>query len=171
MFFRFVRRLVFEHYVSPASPVGIGQVMKILIAVDSSETAHEAALAAKRLFPHDEHLILSAAAITPFLLSEPIGGGAFVGIPTLDALSSAEHDADDAVASAKRTLGETSTTTIEIGDPGRVICEQAAELRADVVVIGHRSKRWLSRLFDPSVSDYVVRHSPCPVLVVREHGE
>ena len=57
---------------------------------------------------------------------------------------------------------------VEAGDAGLVICREAARLRVDVVVVGRETKSMVSRLFHPSVSDYVMKNAPCPVLVVRE---
>ena len=144
--------------------------MKILIAVDASDANHAIAAAARRLFPHDEHLVISAASVAPYMVTEPFTGGAFVmGAPSMEGLTAAEETADKAVHSAQQVLGdESATSLVEIGDPGQVICEQAAAQGADVVVVGRSSKSWLSRLFDPSVSEYVIRHAPCPVLVVGE---
>jgi len=54
--------------------------------------------------------------------------------------------------------------------PGAVLVRMAAELHADVLVIGAGGKGWWKRFWSPSVSDYVVHHAHCPVLLVRhEH--
>ena len=56
---------------------------------------------------------------------------------------------------------------VEHGDVGPTICSVAEEEGVDLVVLGtHDRSRW-SRLWFGSVSDHVVRHAPCPVLVVR----
>lgn len=52
------------------------------------------------------------------------------------------------------------------GNPGRAICELADEVGAAVVVLGSRGHGGLRRAILGSVSDHVVRHAPCPVLVV-----
>ena len=142
--------------------------MKILIAVDSTEAAPEIARTAELLFPNDEYIVMSAASVAPFVMSDPFGGGSFATSPSTDAFEISEELADDAVESAQNALSGDAEHHVEIGSPGPVICEQAATLGVDVIVVGHRSKNWLSRLVEPSVSDYVVRHAPCPVLVVRE---
>ena len=45
----------------------------------------------------------------------------------------------------------------------------AKELRADLIVMGCRSHRGIRRIIEGSISDAVIRHAPCPVLVVRSH--
>ena len=57
---------------------------------------------------------------------------------------------------------------IEVGDVARTICRVAEELDVDVIVVGSHGRTGLERLFLGSVSEHVVRHAPCPVLVVRE---
>ncbi len=58
---------------------------------------------------------------------------------------------------------------IEYGDEGvaAAICGVASELGVDVIVVGSHGHGGLGRLFLGSVSEHVVRHASCPVLVVR----
>jgi len=57
---------------------------------------------------------------------------------------------------------------IEVGDVDATICRVAEQLGVDVIVVGSHGRTGLSRLFLGSVSEHVLRHAPCPVLVVRE---
>ena len=141
--------------------------MKILIAVASTEEAPDIARTAELLFPHGEYVLMSAASVAPFMVADPLGAGGFVTVLTTDALVASEEVADDAVESAQGVLTTEAEHHVELGSPGPVICEQATLLAVDAIVVGHQSKNWLSRLFEPSVSDYVIRHAPCPVVVVR----
>ena len=142
--------------------------MKILIAVDGSPASNEAARIAESLFPNDEHILLSAASVAPFVIPDPMGGGAIGLLPSESAYIAAETEADDAVRAAREQLTGPATSQTPLGSAGPTICQEAAALGVDVVVVGHGHKNWISRLFDPSVADYVVRHAPCPVLVVTE---
>jgi universal stress protein A len=49
------------------------------------------------------------------------------------------------------------------------IVDAARENKADLIVIGTHEKTTLEHLFGGSVAAHVVRHAPCPVLVLREH--
>jgi nucleotide-binding universal stress UspA family protein len=69
---------------------------------------------------------------------------------------------------AKERPGLTVTTRVELGQPAEVICELAGQLKADLVVVGARGHNAAQRFFLGSVSDRVVHHAPCPVLVVRK---
>jgi nucleotide-binding universal stress UspA family protein len=55
------------------------------------------------------------------------------------------------------------------GAPGPAICDMAEELGADVIVMGSRGHGGLRRAVLGSVSDHVVRHAPCPVLITNVH--
>jgi nucleotide-binding universal stress UspA family protein len=61
----------------------------------------------------------------------------------------------------------TVTTEVLHGSPESRIVETAEEFGADLIVVGsHGYNRW-ERLLLGSVSDSVVHHAPCSVLVVR----
>jgi nucleotide-binding universal stress UspA family protein len=59
---------------------------------------------------------------------------------------------------------------IEIGEDGvaQKICDIARELGVDAIVIGSHTRGGIGRLLLGSTSEHVVRHAPCPVLVVRD---
>ena len=45
----------------------------------------------------------------------------------------------------------------------------AKELGSDLIVMGCRGHRGIRRAIEGSISDAVIRHAHCPVLVVRSH--
>jgi nucleotide-binding universal stress UspA family protein len=53
------------------------------------------------------------------------------------------------------------------GSPGRTICHLAQTWGADAIVIGRRGRSGLSELLLGSVSNYVLHHASCSVLVVQ----
>lgn len=53
------------------------------------------------------------------------------------------------------------------GDPGFYICKLAQDWQADLVVVGRRGRSGLSEMLMGSVSNHVVHHAPCAVLVVQ----
>lgn len=55
----------------------------------------------------------------------------------------------------------------QIGDISKTICHSAGELQADLILLGRRRYRGLLGAIAGSVSNYVVNHAPCSVLVVR----
>jgi nucleotide-binding universal stress UspA family protein len=54
-----------------------------------------------------------------------------------------------------------------VGDPAHAILDVVADRRADLVVVGAGNQGFLSRVFGTAVSDDVVRHAACDVLVVH----
>lgn len=66
-----------------------------------------------------------------------------------------------------REAGATAEFLVWEGDPGDSIAAAAEAEHADIVVVGTRGRSGAERLLLGSVSDHVVRHAECPVLVVR----
>ncbi|MEG4005249.1 universal stress protein [Microcoleus sp. Pol11C1] len=54
------------------------------------------------------------------------------------------------------------------GDPGHCICESAENWGADLIVLGRRGRTGFAEAFLGSVSNYVVHHASCSVLVIQE---
>ena len=57
---------------------------------------------------------------------------------------------------------------VRVGTPWREIVELAQELGVDAIVVGSRGLSAIQRLLLGSTAENVVRHAPCPVLVVRD---
>lgn len=62
-------------------------------------------------------------------------------------------------------------TDLLFGSPDSRIVEAAEEMKADLIVLGSHGYNAWERLLLGSVSDSVVRHAPCSVLVVRTGEE
>ena len=68
---------------------------------------------------------------------------------------------------ANRLKGIDHQIVIRIGDPAKVIVQAAETLAADVVVMATHGRTGISRMLMGSVTERVLRDSPCPVLTVR----
>lgn len=87
-----------------------------------------------------------------------------------------ERDIDAAEQAARAVLDETSAALgldphearILLGGAGPAICATAEELGAAAIVIGSRGRGGWKRAVLGSVSDHVVRHAPCPVIVAGQ---
>lgn len=55
---------------------------------------------------------------------------------------------------------------IKEGKPGPEIVDIAKELNVDLIVIGHQGRSALGSILLGSVAQYVVNHTPCPILVI-----
>ena len=58
-------------------------------------------------------------------------------------------------------------TRVEIGDPGECIADVAEEEESDLIVMGCRGFGTIRSLLVGSVSNYVMKHVTCPVLLVK----
>jgi nucleotide-binding universal stress UspA family protein len=63
------------------------------------------------------------------------------------------------------------TAHVRLPHAAESIAQLAADLEADLVVVGTHGRRGIERLLLGSVAEAVVRLSPCPVLIVRPVGE
>jgi nucleotide-binding universal stress UspA family protein len=75
-----------------------------------------------------------------------------------------------ALALKYRTNGNVSALRPRIGITYEEICEAARELNADLIVVATHGYTGYKRIFLGSTAERVVQHSPCPVLVVRQHS-
>ena len=57
-----------------------------------------------------------------------------------------------------------------IGQPAKVIVDQASAVNADLIVMGTHGRTGLAHLLMGSVAEHVVRSARCPVLTVRERA-
>jgi nucleotide-binding universal stress UspA family protein len=71
-----------------------------------------------------------------------------------------------AVVTRARELGVQATFLLWQGEVGETVVAAAEAERVDLVVVGTRRFDVLRRLLIGSVSEFVIRHAPCPVLVV-----
>jgi nucleotide-binding universal stress UspA family protein len=70
-----------------------------------------------------------------------------------------------------RAAGANATYLVWEGEAGEAIVAAADSEDADLIVVGSHGRSGVSRFFIGSVSDFVVRHAHCPVMVVRGKPE
>lgn len=63
-----------------------------------------------------------------------------------------------------RGAGLRVSSEARVGDPARVLCDVAAECRADLLVVGSKG---MNRKHLPSVPNKVSHQAPCSVLIVK----
>lgn len=147
--------------------------MKILLATDGTKYGDAAVemLGKFKLRGGDEIKVISVVDLAVPLAIDIYGGY----LPdTTDLEKGARENASkiiDDVSNRLREIyhdgGVTVVGDVLFGSPDGRIVETAEEMGADLIVIGsHGYKQW-ERLLLGSVSDSVVHHAPCSVLVVR----
>ena len=149
-----------------------------MLCTDGSELATEALAAGLRvLAPADRTLVVTV--VEPVDASLLLGASGFAGgvideaqyVETMDAHRDA---AEQGLRRAVTALGLDGVDGVDLviveGDPGRALCDVAAERGATVIVAGTRGRGGLKRAVLGSVSDHLVRNAPCPVLVSGAEG-
>lgn len=63
--------------------------------------------------------------------------------------------------------GVRAESAYQLDEPGRSLCRKAEEWDADLLIVGRRGRRGLAEVLLGSVSNYVLHHSPCTVMVVQ----
>jgi nucleotide-binding universal stress UspA family protein len=146
----------------------------IVVGLDHSEQATRAlqwALEEAELT--DARLIAGRAWTMPLV---PVGVGVAGAVPEPlsyreDHRAIAEEAADQAMLAAGLAGQAVDVRTAE-GSPADVLAETALAEEADLLVVGTRGHGGLASLVLGSVSSHLVRHAPCPVVVVpcRDDG-
>ena len=144
--------------------------MHVLIATDGSSVSSEAARRGTTLLGRPETITLMT------VVSEIPGddAGGFEGSVYSPEEQEVEWNAEMKEASeelartAQALTGAEIMKRVEVGDVPSTICRIAEEVGADVIVVGSHGRSGIKRFFLGSVSEHVVLHAPCPVLVVRD---
>lgn len=68
------------------------------------------------------------------------------------------------LAKAQGVRVESDYRTIE---PGQGLCQAAQRHRADLIIMGRRGRKGITEVLLGSVSNYVLHHAPCAVLVIQ----
>jgi len=92
------------------------------------------------------------------------------GIHYAESKAEMEKAAQEAVQKIKTLSSENGVECREMiveGDPKAAIVDVACTVDADCIVIGSIGMSALERVLIGSVSDSVLRHASCPVLMVR----
>jgi nucleotide-binding universal stress UspA family protein len=149
---------------------------RIVVGVDGSPES-EAALrwAAEEAALRDAKLV--AVAAWSFAPAAPIADPGMIPLPAADYADASEAEraaAEEALDEALgRVLGAEAEVDIERklleGDAARVLEAEARD--ADLVVVGSRGRSGIAAVLLGSVSEHVVHHARCPVVVVKAARE
>jgi len=151
---------------------------KVLLATDGSEDAHQAARLAcdmSRKFGAELHVVY----VEP-LPAKYAAVGAEVAVSSqarerleVEAETKLDEQRQEILLGAqlqeiKEAGGEGAVAHARVGSPAAEIVRLAEELGVGLIVMGCRGLGGLRRYLMGSVSDSVVRHAHCPVLVARK---
>jgi nucleotide-binding universal stress UspA family protein len=144
------------------------KAMKILVASSGGHESEEPMTAAVR-FPwpagSQVHVISVAEVVQPVMVGM---------VPdTIDASrvqirtnAEVRQTATDA-AQRFRDLGFEAEGIVTEGDPESAIVDHAKKWGADLIVVGSHDRSLIERVLVGSISERVIKHAPCSVLVVK----
>jgi nucleotide-binding universal stress UspA family protein len=148
---------------------------KVLIALDYDPTAQKVAesgftlakaMGAKVVLVH---VVSDPVYYSSNLYSPIMGFGGFMNIDfmQLDVVTELKNSSQDFLNKTKQYLGDESIQTlVEEGDFADSILEAAKDVRADIIVIGSHSRRWLDEILIGSVAEEILRHSSIPLYII-----
>ncbi|HEX6458220.1 MAG TPA: universal stress protein [Thermoleophilaceae bacterium] len=142
----------------------------ILICFDGSDEAKHAIEQAGAILAGGRAIVLN----TWELLTVPVGGYGLdqfaAGIPVQEVETATRDRAEKLAADGAelaRAAGFEAEPAVAEGPPAAAIVDTANERGAKLIVIGSRGYGGLKGSMMGSVSNQVVHHAPCPVLVVK----
>jgi nucleotide-binding universal stress UspA family protein len=144
----------------------------VLLTTDGSDLSLAAMVKGVELLGRD-HRFLALSVVPPAFVTaataSPMESHPVIVDAALEEEIEAEERAEstDELAQLSQVLEVDAEPIVETGEPGPIICEVAGRVGADVVVLGSHGHGWLQRVLIGSVSNHVLHHAPCPVLVMR----
>jgi nucleotide-binding universal stress UspA family protein len=151
------------------------KVSRVLIALDYNPTAQKVAevgfsvaksMNAKVILLHviTDPVFYSTAEYSPIM---GFNGYMDMGPVILDSVEGLKNASLQYLNKSREHLGDKSIQTIvKEGDFAEAILETAKELKADVIVIGSHSRKWLENVVMGSVTEKVLHHTLVPLLIV-----
>ena len=139
-------------------------IRKILVAVDASPVAARAADVATDLVRSLGGELALIHAIDPAWGFAPESG-----LPAGELIARAEDEGRRLLAGFRQraALQPAPLEFVPVGKPAGEIVKAAKEWPADLIVIGSHGRSGVTRVVLGSVAEAVMRHAPCPVVVVR----
>jgi len=145
---------------------------RILVPTDGSDTA-DAGLREACKLARDNGAQLRVVHVVDELLSMPpeLYGTAFEALT--DSIRKAGASLLAHAETVARGLGvKVETELVEaMGTPaGELVIKAAKDWSADLIVCGTHGRRGLRRIVMGSDAEYIVRHTPVPILLIRKDG-
>ena len=148
----------------------MSDIKTVMVTTDLSDTAKKAFPLAQRFADAFEAklVVLFVQESVPPLVVEYTA----VNVDELTRMQSA-WTSETLSAFVEEQLGSTEGVTIEtaVGTPHEEIVRRAKAIRADLVVMATHGRGFISHAILGSTTERVVRHAPCPVLVVRDNQD
>lgn len=137
---------------------------KILVPIDFSEHSLKALDAARSLAKLSGGSVLLLHVLQPIVIVQ--GEIPPLVVPT-DSGRVEAAEKELAAIIERLGAGVSMEATVRDGHPWDTVCEVAREKQCDVIVLASHGYTGLKRMLLGSTAEQVLRHSHCPVLVVK----
>ena len=145
--------------------------MKVLAAIDDDQASTDAlAFAQQILHADDQVLVLNVVSTTD--TAGVTFGLADTAVPAVwasvqEVVERQRQAGLKLVQDVAADVKPDAKALVSLGPVGPTICAVAEREAVDLIVLGTHDTGLWSRLWFGSVSDHVVKHAPCSVLIVR----
>jgi nucleotide-binding universal stress UspA family protein len=144
---------------------------KILVPTDGSDTANAGLSEALKIAKEQGAQVCIVHIVDEYLVVSPELFGS-----VYDQISEELRAAGAAVLSRAQQLAQDAGTTAETclmeamgGPAGERVVQAAKDWSADLIVCGTHGRRGLRRIVLGSDAEFIVRHSPVPILLIRHN--
>jgi nucleotide-binding universal stress UspA family protein len=145
--------------------------MKVLLAIDGSKSSESVLneLRNLKLDKDSDVILLSSVEKYGPLMGEPFGGALIEFESQIEEqnLQMAKDLIKEAKEKIEKDFGCQVKTEVIIGNPKYVIVEKSKEWNSDLIILGSHGYRLWERVLLGSVSNFVVHHAECSVLISR----
>ena len=147
------------------------KMKKVLIAMDYDPTAKKVAedgfAIAKSMGAEVTLLHVSVSPDMYTSVNADMGVWQLDTLNTLDTIAILNTGSRNFLEKAKRHLGSKSIQTmLKEGDTAQKILEAAHEMKADCIVMGSHSQKWLENIVMGSVTEEVLRKTTVPMYII-----
>ena len=142
------------------------KLKKILVPIDFSNSSKDALPRATLLAAHFGAEVVLLHVVEKFPIDYLLGRE-LMNQTLVPLMKQAETDLEQMAGSLRKSTGLDVSAVVSDGKPFEVICQTAKPLGADLIVLTTHGYTGLKHVWLGSTTERVVRHAPCPVLVVR----
>ncbi len=155
---------------------------KILVGIDNSQLCNSVFTQALELAHMNQGSLMLLHCLSSETVGEPPVPMSFE-MSVYPEMMNAAYEANQVLMQQKTTEARTwlqsycDTATsqgvptnfdYQVGNPGHSLCTVARSWDADLIVLGRRGLTGLAEAMLGSVSNYVLHHAPCSVLVIQQ---
>jgi nucleotide-binding universal stress UspA family protein len=153
------------------------KTMRILIATDGSSASKSVIKTACQIIKIPESTEVKIISVVEPIA--PVGAEPFAIMANyyreaeIELTKQTENLVKQATANLQESCPALQNVSSQVfsGGAAQVIVETAREWKADLIIVGSHGYGFWSRALIGSVSNSVIHHAPCSVLIVRDHEE